>query len=88
MAGCVLGEIDMVKDIFFFSDKCTTKELDKIREKYSQDLKKLRFRTRVSIWKYVKDSAGASGGGEKEKDGEEGALKGPSEETVHENVVS
>ena len=36
----------------------------------------------------MKDSAGASGGGEKEKDGEEGALKGPSEETVHENVVS
>ena len=43
----------------------------------------MRFKTRVSIWKYIKDVD--SSGKEKE---EEGTLKGPSVETVHENVVS
>ena len=87
MGGNVLGEIDMVRELIFFSDKCTLKELEKLEDEFAKDLKKLRFKTRVSIWKYIKD-VDTSGGKDKEKDGEEGSLKGPTLEAVHDNVVS
>ena len=77
MGGSVLGEIDMVKDVWFFSDKCTGKELQKLEDEFAKDLKKLRFRTRVSIWKYIKD-VDSSGGQREKKEGEEGEMKGPS----------
>ncbi len=57
--------------------------MQKLEDEFAKDLKKMRFKTRVSIWKYIKDVD--SSGKEKE---EEGTLKGPSVETVHENVVS
>ena len=51
----VLGGMDMVKDIFLFSDKCGARELQKTADEFNKDLKKLRGKTRVSIWKYIKD---------------------------------
>ena len=87
MASNVVGAIDMVREIFFYSDKCAARELQKLTDEFDKDLKKLRFRTRVSIWKYIKE-VDSSGGTNKKEDGEEGALKGPSLDAVHENVVS
>jgi len=55
MACYVLGGLDMVNEMFFYSDKCAARELQKLTDEYGKDLKKLRFRTRVSIWKYIKD---------------------------------
>ena len=45
----------MCKDIFIFSDKCTGRELQKTHDEFAKDLKKLRCKTRVSVWKYIKD---------------------------------
>ena len=78
MGGNVLGELDMVKDMFFWSDKCTTKEEQKLADEFEKDLKKLRYKTRVSIWKYIKEVDSSGGSKEKKEDGEEGSLKGPS----------
>ena len=55
MAMNVLAGVNMVKDIFIFSDKCTARELQKTTDEFNKDLKKLRGKTRVSIWKYIKD---------------------------------
>lgn len=55
MANNVLAAVDMVKDIFIFSDKCGGRELQKLADEFGKDLKKLRGKTRVSIWKYIKD---------------------------------
>ena len=55
MATNVLGGIDMVRDMFIFSDKCTGREIQKTHDEFAKDLKKLRFKTRVSVWKYIKD---------------------------------
>ena len=74
----MLSELDMIRDIFFFSDKCTTKEEQKLADEFAKDLKKLRFKTRVSIWKYIKEVDSSGGQKEKKEDGEEGSLKGPS----------
>lgn len=82
IAGTVLGELDMIKDIWFMSDKCQAKEVQKLEDEFKKDLSKLRFKTRVSIWKYIKDDAGSR------KELEEGELKGPSTDTNYDNVVS
>ena len=42
MAKEVLGGVDMVKDIFLFSDKCGPRELQKTYDEFAKDLKKLR----------------------------------------------
>ena len=55
MAKDVLGGCDMVKEIFLFSDKCGPRELQKTYDEYAKDLKKLRQRTRISVWKFIKD---------------------------------
>ena len=78
MAANVAGAIDVVKELFFYSDKCAARELQKLTDEYEKDLKKLRFKTRVSIWKYIKEVDSSGGQKEKKEDGEEGSLKGPS----------
>ena len=87
MGGIVLGEIDMVRDVFFFSDKCTVKEQTKLDDEFAKDLKKLRFKTRVSIWKYIKDDYSA-GNEKNDEEQEEGSLKGPKYEAIPDNTVS
>ena len=84
MATNVLGGIDCVKDFFLFSDKCGAREIQKTKEEFSKDLKKLRYRTRVSIWKYIKDPADK---GDSDAAGED--AEGPGQETANfENTVS
>ena len=84
MATNVLGGIDLVKDLFVFSDKCTGRELQKTYDEFAKDLKKLRGKTRVSVWKYIKDvDAGGKGETENSED-----VASPTESTNYENVVS
>ena len=84
MATNVLGGIDMVKDFFLFSDKCGNRELQKCADEFAKDLKKLRGKTRINIWKYIKDPD-ANKGGDSGEDGDEDA---PKETTGYENIVS
>ena len=83
MATNVLGGIDCVKDFFLFSDKCGAREIQKTKDEFSKDLKKLRYRTRVSIWKYIKDPADKGSKDEHSEDAE-----GPVETANFENTVS
>ena len=84
MAMNVLAGVDMVKDIFIFSDKCTGRELQKTQDEFNKDLKKLRGKTRVSIWKYIKDPD-AKGA---DADSDDGDGTTHPENTMHENTVS
>ena len=73
----------MVKDVFIFSDKCTARELIKTHEEFEKDLKKLRCRTRTTVWKYIKDVDSKNGADDDESN------DGPGHETTqYENVVS
>ena len=83
MATNVLGGIDMVKDFFLFSDKCGNRELQKCADEFAKDLKKLRGKTRINIWKYIKDPDAK--GGDNGEDGDEDA---PKDTTGYENIVS
>lgn len=38
MVSSVIAELDFVKSIFLFSDKCTTGEIKKLDEDYTKDL--------------------------------------------------
>lgn len=74
----------MVKDVFIFSDKCTGRELLKTNDEFAKDLKKLRYKTRVSVWKYIKDPD-AKNGADEDDNNDGGA---PQETQNYENVVS
>jgi len=80
----VLAALDMVKEIFLFSDKCTAREVQKCQDEFAKDLKKLRYKTRVNIWKYIKDPDAKQDGGDAEES--EDLIKESS--TAYENVVS
>ena len=82
----------MVKDLFLFSDKCTARELQKCADEFSKDLKKLRYKTRVNIWKYIKDpdaKQGAAASDNEDDDGEENKVETKKEASAgFENIVS
>ena len=56
MASFVIGDLDMIAKIWFYSDKCGLREVTKLEEKFNEDLKKSRYKTKVSIWKYIKET--------------------------------
>ena len=68
MASNVLGAVDMIKEIVVHSDKCTLRELQKCGDEFNKDLKKLRFKSRVNIWKYIKDAENPSGKKDEDED--------------------
>lgn len=70
----------MVKDIFLFSDKCGARELQKTADEFNKDLKKLRYKTRVSIWKYIKDPDA--------KDHDADSDDGENEDNKHQEVTN
>ena len=78
MAQNVIGGIDCVKEFLIHSDKCAPRELVKLEDEYGKDLIKSRFKSRVNIWKFIKEDG--------RKDGEE--VTGPPEDTTHDNVLS
>ena len=78
MANNVIGGIDCVKEFLIHSDKCSARELVKLDEEYEKDLQKLRFKSRVNIWKFIKEDG--------RKEGDE--VTGPPEDTIPENIIS
>jgi len=78
----VFAEVDMVNEIMVFSDKCTLRELQKLDDEFEKDLKKLRYKFRNPIWKFIKD--------ENSKPGEkkEGDNSGAPQQEIHENIAS
>lgn len=50
----VIGELNFVKSATFYSDKFTTKDLEKMDLDYRRDLAKSRFTTKVKVSKYIK----------------------------------
>ena len=72
MASNVVASVDVVREIFFHSDKCGSREQQKVLDEYDKDLKKLRFKTRVSIWKFIKEVNSSGASKEKKEDGEDG----------------
>ena len=87
MATNVLGGIDMVKDFFLFSDKCTAREIQKCADEFNKDLKKLRYKTRVNIWKYIKDPDAKQSPADNE-DGEEDDIVKEDKNTAYQNTIS
>jgi len=85
MAYNVLAGIDMTKDIVIFSDKCTIRELQKTQDEFAKDLKKLRYKTRVNVWKYIKDNDAKPGA---DSDGEGEDASAHAETSNYENIVS
>lgn len=56
MVSNVLGELDFIKQIFFFSDKCSINEVRKMEEDFNKDLAKKSFPTKViQLAKYLKN---------------------------------
>ena len=53
----MIGELTFVKQATFFSDRFTTKDLEKMDLDYKRDLAKSRFKTRVNVSKYIKQDA-------------------------------
>lgn len=50
MIEIVMGEIDMIEDILFHSDKCGPKEMQKIEDEFDKDLsgkRKRPYKTRI-----------------------------------------
>ena len=86
MASSVLGATDLAKEIIIFSDKCTMREVQKCGEEFAKDLKKLRFKSRVNIWKYIKDADNPSG--KKDDDDEDEEETGGTQAEMFENVIS
>jgi hypothetical protein len=82
----VLAGIDMVKEMLIFSDKCSQRELQKTADEFAKDLKKMRYKTRVSVWKYIKDPD-AKGAAEV-TDGDDVVGAPQNESTNYENIVS
>ena len=86
MASNVLGSIDMVKDITIHSDKCTMREIQKCSEEFAKELATKRFKSKINIWKYIKDADNPSG--KKDSDDEEQDDKKETQVEMFENVVS
>ena len=72
MMGIVMEELDFIKDITLFSDKFSTREIQKMNDDFKKDMKKGKGPSKVTIWKYIKDSTAID---EEEKDDAKGSGK-------------
>ena len=57
----MLAELNFINEVFLYSDKCSTRELQKLNEEFTKALNsKFKVLKVPSIWKYIKDETGAS----------------------------
>lgn len=49
-----MAELDIVKSVFLFSEKCTMAEVIKLEEDYKIDLQKNRYPTKSHLNRYLK----------------------------------
>ena len=54
----VFGELDYLKQISLFSDKCTPKDTEKMEQEYQKDLDARRCTTKARLNKFLKSAAG------------------------------
>ena len=50
-----MSELDFVKDIQLFSEKCNDKDIEKLEGDYTRDLQKRRFDTKSRLLRYIKN---------------------------------
>jgi hypothetical protein len=50
----VIGELDFIKTMTLFSDKCNIKDIEKMEKDYAKDLQKRRFDTKSRLYRYIK----------------------------------
>ena len=50
-----------MKEFLIHSDKCAPRELVKLEDEYGKDLIKSRFKSRVNIWKFIKEDGRKDG---------------------------
>lgn len=82
----VFAEINFVKEVVLWSDKCSLKDLQKMEADYNRDLIKSRFTTKACVNNYIKDT-GKLPENEDEED-EEGADKPKESEINTESIIS
>lgn len=52
----VMAELDIIKSVFLFSDKCSMSEVFKLEEDYSIDLQKNRYPFKSHLNRYLKQT--------------------------------
>lgn len=82
----VIGELDFITEISLFSDKCSGRELQKMNEDFNKELKRNRGKTRVNIWKYIKDTESGNPAAEEESSSKRGKNSAAME--MHDTTVS
>lgn len=50
-----MSELDFVKDIQLFSEKCNDKDIEKLEGDYTRDLQRRRFDTKSRLLRYIKN---------------------------------
>lgn len=66
----VFAEINFVKEVVLWSDKCSLKDLQKMEADYNRDLVKSRFTTKANINNYIKETGKLPENEEEEEDEE------------------
>jgi len=56
MISTVFSELDFIKQLILFSDKCSLKEVEKMEADYERDLINSRFTTKSRLNRYLKTS--------------------------------
>jgi len=50
----VFAEINFIKEVILFSDRCSNKDLEKMETDYNTDLVKSRYSSKATVAKYIK----------------------------------
>jgi hypothetical protein len=82
----VFAEINFIKEVVLWSDKCSLKDLQKMEADYNRDLVKSRFTTKACVNNYIKDTGKLPENEDEEE--EEGAEKAKESEINTESTIS
>jgi len=67
----VFGEINFVKEVILWSDKCSVKDMQKLEADYGRDLVKGRFSSKAILANYIKDTGKVAETGDEQTENEE-----------------
>jgi len=67
----VFGEINFVKEVILWSDKCSVKDMQKLEADYGRDLVKGRFSSKAILANYIKDTGKVAETGDEQAENEE-----------------
>ena len=83
----IFAEMNFVKEVILYSDKCSLKDLEKMEGDYNKDLEKSRFCSKATIGRYIKDT-GKLTEDEDEADETNGDAKPKESEINSESTIS